>query len=73
MAVWVPIPDELDAADTRLPALGVFGTALVAFFLTEMGDKTQIATVALASHYPSLAAVVVDTTLGMLLANVPAV
>jgi len=73
MAVWVLIPDRLDEEEARLPALGVFGTALFAFFLAEMGDKTQIATVALASHYPALAAVVLGTTLGMLLANVPAV
>jgi putative Ca2+/H+ antiporter (TMEM165/GDT1 family) len=73
MAVWVLIPDRLDEEDARLPALGVFGTALIAFFLAEMGDKTQIATVALASHYPSLAGVVLGTTMGMLLANVPAV
>lgn len=73
MAVWALIPDRLDAEDTRLPALGVFSTSMVAFFLAEMGDKTQIATVALAGHYPSLAAVVLGTTLGMLLANVPAV
>ncbi|MGQ9860672.1 MAG: TMEM165/GDT1 family protein [Thiobacillaceae bacterium] len=73
MAVWVLVPDRLDDKNTRLPAWGVFGTAVIAFFLAEMGDKTQIATVALASHYPSLAAVVLGTTLGMLLANVPAV
>jgi len=73
MAVWVLIPDRLDEEETRLPALGVFSTTVVAFFLAEMGDKTQIATVALASHYPSLVAVVVGITLGMLLANVPAV
>lgn len=73
MAVWVLVPDRLDEKDTKLPAWGVFGTAAFAFFLAEMGDKTQIATVALASHYPSLAAVVLGTTLGMLLANVPAV
>ncbi len=73
MAVWVLIPDHLDEEEARLPALGVFGTALFAFFLAEMGDKTQIATVALVSHYPSLAAVVLGTTLGMLLVNVPAV
>ena len=73
MAVWVLIPDRLDEEETRLPALGVFSATVVAFFLAEMGDKTQIATVALASHYPSLVAVVVGITLGMLLANVPAV
>lgn len=73
MAVWVLIPDRLDEQETKLPPLGVFGTSVVAFFLVEMGDKTQIATVALASHYPALAAVILGTTLGMLLANVPAV
>lgn len=73
MAAWVLVPDRLDEKDTKLPAWSVFGTAAFAFFLAEMGDKTQIATVALASHYPSLAAVVLGTTLGMLLANIPAV
>lgn len=73
MAVWVLIPDKLDTDDTRLLRLGVFGTTLVAFFLAEMADKTQIATVALAAHYPALLAVVAGTTLGMMLANVPAV
>lgn len=73
MAVWVLIPDRLHEKDARLPAWGVFGTAVFAFFLVEMGDKTQIATVALASHYPSFTAVVLGTTLGMLLANIPAV
>lgn len=53
--------------------MGVFGVTLIAFFLAEMGDKTQFAAVALASHFPSLAAVLLGTTLGMLLANVPAV
>ncbi len=51
----------------------MFGTTLVAFFLAEMGDKTQIATIALAAQYQSLAMVVAGTTLGMMLANVPAV
>ena len=78
MAIWTLKPDELDedAADERRAAasrLGVFGTTLVAFFLLEMGDKTQIATVALAAKYPSLVSVVLGTTLGMMLANVPAV
>jgi putative Ca2+/H+ antiporter (TMEM165/GDT1 family) len=75
MAVWMLIPDKLDEddqADTT-PRFGVFGTTLVAFFLLEMGDKTQIATVALAAKYSSLVAVVCGTTLGMMLANVPAV
>jgi putative Ca2+/H+ antiporter (TMEM165/GDT1 family) len=78
MAIWTLKPDELDdeAADERRAAasrMGVFGTTLVAFFMLEMGDKTQIATVALAAKYASLASVVLGTTLGMMLANVPAV
>ncbi len=73
MAVWVLIPDRLDAEDARFVRLGVFGTTLVAFFIAEMGDKTQIATVALAAQYQAFAAVVIGTTLGMMIANVPAV
>jgi putative Ca2+/H+ antiporter (TMEM165/GDT1 family) len=73
MAVWTLIPDKLDEDDARVARLGVFGTTLVAFFLTEMGDKTQIATVALAAQYQALVAVVAGTTLGMMIANVPAV
>jgi putative Ca2+/H+ antiporter (TMEM165/GDT1 family) len=76
MAVWTLIPDKLDddAPDPNAATrLGVFGTTLVAFFLLEMGDKTQIATVALAAKYTSLVAVVAGTTLGMMIANVPAV
>ena len=73
MAVWILIPDKLDAEDTRFIGLGVFGTTLIAFFIAEMGDKTQIATVALAAQYQAFAAVVVGTTLGMMIANVPAV
>jgi putative Ca2+/H+ antiporter (TMEM165/GDT1 family) len=73
MAVWTLIPDRLDRDDARLPRAGVFGTTLVAFFLTEMGDKTQIATVALAAQYHAFASVVAGTTLGMLIANVPVV
>ncbi len=74
MAVWTLIPDRLEDEDQRATARnGVFVTTLIAFFLVEMGDKTQIATVALAAKYGSLAAVVGGTTLGMLIANVPAV
>ena len=74
MAAWMLVPDKLDdtAVDGRL-RLGVFGTTVVAFFLAEMGDKTQIATVALAARYPDLIAVVAGSTLGLMLANVPAV
>jgi Ca2+/H+ antiporter, TMEM165/GDT1 family len=75
MAAWVLVPDRLDAddSDSRPLRLGVFGTTLIAFFFAEMGDKTQIATVALAARYQNLAAVVLGTTLGMMIANVPAV
>ena len=73
MAAWMLIPDKLDDDEEKPARYGVFVTTLVAFFLVEMGDKTQIATVALAAHYPSLIAVVIGTTLGMMIANVPAV
>ncbi|MDI6749617.1 MAG: TMEM165/GDT1 family protein [Rhodocyclaceae bacterium] len=73
MAVWLLIPDEVEEDEARFARLGVFGTTLVAFFLAEMGDKTQIATVALAAQFGSVMAVVLGTTLGMMIANVPAV
>jgi putative Ca2+/H+ antiporter (TMEM165/GDT1 family) len=74
MAVWTLIPDKIDDEDTQVKGRwGVFGTTLIAFFLAEMGDKTQIATVAMAAHYPNPVLVVVGTTLGMLIADVPAV
>jgi len=69
---WALVPDRLEG-ERRLPGAGVFVTTLVAFFLVEMGDKTQLATVALAARYDSLVAVVLGTTLGMLIANAPAV
>ncbi len=74
MAGWMLIPDQIDddAADGQ-QRFGVFGTTVVAFFLAEMGDKTQIATVALAARYSDVVLVVLGTTLGMMLANVPAV
>lgn len=71
-ALWALKPDRYDSA-RPLPAAGVFLATLVAFFLVEMGDKTQLATIALAAHYESLLAVVLGTTLGMMIANVPAV
>ena len=74
MAVWMLIPDKIDDEDApQAPRWGVFGTTVVAFFLAEMGDKTQIATVMLAADYQSWAWVVAGTTLGMMLANVPVV
>jgi Ca2+/H+ antiporter, TMEM165/GDT1 family len=73
MAVWTLIPDKYEEQTASPPRFGVFGATLLAFFLLEMGDKTQIATVALAAKYSSLAAVVAGTTLGMMIANIPAV
>ena len=73
MAIWILIPDKLEESDPRLARFGVFGTTLVAFFLAEMGDKTQVATVALAAQYAAFFAVVAGTSLGMMIANVPAV
>jgi putative Ca2+/H+ antiporter (TMEM165/GDT1 family) len=73
MAVWMMIPDKIDESKEHDSRFGVFGTTLIAFFLVEMGDKTQIATVMLAAKYQALPAVVVGTTLGMMIANVPAV
>ncbi len=74
MAFWMLIPDKLDEDEAgKAPRLGVFGTTLVAFFLAEMGDKTQVATVMLAARYDAWATVVAGTTLGMMLANAPVV
>ena len=73
MAAWSLVPDKLDEVEAKRARFGAFGATLVAFFLVEMGDKTQVATVALAARYASIAVVVAGTTLGMLLANVPAV
>jgi putative Ca2+/H+ antiporter (TMEM165/GDT1 family) len=70
--VWTLKPDTLEQ-EQKLKRAGVFVTTLVAFFLVEMGDKTQLATVALAAHYGSLVTVVLGTTLGMMIADVPAV
>lgn len=72
MAVWMLIPDKLDEEDTpAATSHGVFVTTVIAFFLAEMGDKTQVATVMLAAQYPAWLAVVAGTTLGMMLANAP--
>jgi len=74
MAIWTLIPDKIEDEETRIASrLGVFGATLVTFFLAEMGDKTQIATVAMAAHYATPVTVVIGTTLGMLIADVPAV
>ena len=74
MAIWMLIPDKLDEDEVSGHSRwGVFGTTLVAFFLAEMGDKTQIATVMLAAKYNAYLWVVAGTTLGMMLANAPVV
>ena len=74
MASWMLVPDKLDDDDADVkPKFGVFGTTVIAFFLAEMGDKTQIATVMLAAEYQSWLWVVAGTTLGMMLANAPVV
>lgn len=75
LAVWMLVPDKMeDEEETgHAPRLGVFGTTVLAFFLAEMGDKTQIATIMLAAQYQAFVWVVAGTTLGMLLANAPVV
>lgn len=74
MAIWMLIPDKIDDEDMSSHSKwGVFGTTLVAFFLAEMGDKTQIATVMLGAQYQNFVLVALGTTLGMMLANAPAV
>ena len=73
MALWTLIPDKFEEGDAKLAQFGVLTTTLIAFFLAEMGDKTQVATVALAAKYQDLFYVVAGTTFGMMLANVPAV
>ena len=74
MAVWTLIPDKIEDEETQLATkLGVFGATFITFFLAEMGDKTQIATVAMSAHYNDVLMVVAGTRLGMLIADVPAV
>lgn len=74
MAIWTLIPDKIEDEETQVAKhLGVFGATLITFFLAEMGDKTQIATVAMAAKFPDPIVVVIGTTLGMLIADVPAV
>jgi putative Ca2+/H+ antiporter (TMEM165/GDT1 family) len=73
VALWALKPDTLEEKEPPASRWGVFGVTVVAFFLAEIGDKTQVATIVLAARFESLAAVVLGTTLGMLLANVPVV
>jgi Ca2+/H+ antiporter, TMEM165/GDT1 family len=74
MAIWTMIPDKIEEEETQVARkFSVFGATVITFFLAEMGDKTQVATVAMAAHYAAPLMVVVGTTLGMLIADVPAV
>ena len=74
VAVWTMIPDQIEEEETQVAKrFGVFGATLITFFLAEMGNKTQIATVAMAAHYAAPLMVVIGTTLGMSIADVPAV
>jgi putative Ca2+/H+ antiporter (TMEM165/GDT1 family) len=74
MGLWTLIPDKLDEeSDSKPPRFGAFLTTLIAFFLVEMGDKTQLATIALGARFHDVVAVTAGTTLGMMMANVPAV
>ena len=74
MAIWTLKPDEIEEDEAKIAGrFGVFGATTITFFLAEMGDKTQIATVALAANYSSAILVVIGTTLGMMIADVPAV
>ena len=74
MAIWTMVPDKIEEEETQVAhRFGVFGATLITFFLAEMGDKTQVATVAMAAHYMDAWKVVAGTTLGMLIADVPAV
>lgn len=73
MAAWTLVPDKIDDLEDKPARFGAFATTLVAFFLVEMGDKTQIATVALGARFHDVLAVTAGTTLGMMIANVPAV
>lgn len=73
VAAWALVPDKLDEDEARAPRFGPFLATLVAFFIVEIGDKTQVATVVLAAQYEPLWQVVAGTTLGMAVANVPVV
>lgn len=73
MAIWTLIPDKIDDLEDKPARFGAFVTTVIAFFLVEMGDKTQIATIALGARFHAVVPVMLGTTLGMMVANVPAV
>lgn len=73
MAAWTLVPDKLDDEEQKTPRFGAFPTTTIAFFLVEIGDKTQVATIALAAQFQDVVLVTIGTTLGMMIANVPAV
>jgi len=73
VAAWALFPDKYEGSDKAIAGWGAFASTLIAFFLAEIGDKTQIATVALAARFEQFSAVVIGTTGGMMLANIPAV
>ncbi|SMQ68877.1 Putative Ca2+/H+ antiporter, TMEM165/GDT1 family [Altererythrobacter xiamenensis] len=73
MAAWTLVPDKLDDEEQKTPRFGAFLTTTIAFFLVEIGDKTQVATIALAAQFQDVVLVTIGTTLGMMIANVPAV
>ena len=73
MALWTLVPDKLDDVEDKPAKFGAFLTTVVAFFLVEMGDKTQIATIALGARFHDVIPVTMGTTIGMMIANVPAV
>lgn len=73
MGLWTLVPDKFDDIDAKPARFGAFLTTVVAFFLVEMGDKTQVATIALGARFHDVVAVTTGTTLGMMIANVPAV
>ncbi|WLD59321.1 TMEM165/GDT1 family protein [Salinispirillum sp. LH 10-3-1] len=73
LGAWVLIPDKDDGADSRWLGMGAFTASFVLFFIAEIGDKTQVATVLLAARFDNLVAVIIGTTLGMVLANAPVI
>lgn len=73
IALWVLVPDKVDSEESRFYKMGPFIATFILFFLAEMGDKTQVATVVLSAKYDALGLVVIGTTLGMMIANVPVV